>query len=293
MNCNSNQIDVVQLDEAGNASSTGHVFNIQRYSLNDGEGIRTVVFFKGCPLKCPWCANPESRSHKPHTIKREAKCIHCDTCDMDVDECPSGAVEVVGHDMTMDEVLKEIAKDEVFYRTSGGGITLSGGEVLSQVPFVIELLKKLKTLGYQTAIETSGQGSTTQLLRIGELCDEVLFDFKIMDSEQAKDVIGINLERVLDGFTKLVESGVNVIPRLPLIPGYTLDMENVYKVMNFIKPFGLKEVHILPFHQYGASKYDTLDMDYEFKDVTVPTKDEVASVKRHIEAQGYKVVIGG
>ncbi|WED24883.1 [formate-C-acetyltransferase]-activating enzyme [Vibrio sp. JC009] len=295
MNCNNteNRIDVVELDEAGSASSTGHVFNIQRYSLNDGEGIRTVVFFKGCPLKCPWCANPESRSHKPQKVRREAKCIHCEVCDMDVDECPTGAVEILGHDMTLDEVMKEIAKDDVFFRTSGGGITLSGGEVLSQAPFAIQLLEKLKELGYQTAIETSGQGSNTQLLKIGQLCDEVLFDFKIMDAGLAKEVTGINLEKVLEGFTLLVENGVNVIPRLPLIPGYTLNMENVYKVMNFIKPFGLKEVHILPFHQYGANKYETLGMEYEFKDVTVPTKDEVASVKNHIEAQGYKVIIGG
>ena len=273
--------------------SVAHIFNIQRYSLNDGEGIRTVVFFKGCPLHCPWCANPESRSAKPVKIRREAKCIHCETCDMDVDECPSGAVEIIGHDMTLDEVLGEIAKDEVFYRTSGGGITLSGGEVLSQAPFAVQLLERLRELGYRTAIETSGQGSTTQLLRLGRLCDEVLFDFKIMDPVLARQVIGINLEKVLEGFSLLVKHGVNVIPRLPLIPGYTLNIANVDKVLSFLGPFGLRELHILPFHQYGASKYETLNMEYALKDVAVPTKDEVAAVRRHIEAHGYKVIIGG
>ncbi|WCE32114.1 [formate-C-acetyltransferase]-activating enzyme [Vibrio sp. SCSIO 43137] len=272
---------------------SGHIFNIQRYSLNDGEGIRTVVFFKGCPLKCPWCANPESRSLKSHTIKREAKCIHCDHCDMDVEECPTGAVEIVGKDMTLEEVLSAIAKDDVFYRTSGGGVTLSGGEILSQAPFVIKLLTKLRQLGYHTAIETSGQGSTSQLLKIGQLCDEVLFDFKIMDAELARQVTGINLQRVLDNFRQLTEQGVKVIPRLPLIPGYTLNIINVDKVLNFIAPFGLKEVHLLPFHQYGASKYQTLNMEYAMKEVAVPAKDEIASVRRHVEAHGYNVIIGG
>ncbi|WED28857.1 [formate-C-acetyltransferase]-activating enzyme [Vibrio sp. DW001] len=290
MSCNSS-IKVEQPVE--NALPVGHIFNIQRYSLNDGEGIRTVVFFKGCPLHCPWCANPESRSHQPQKIRREAKCIHCDTCSMDVDECPSGAVELVGHDMNLNELLKEIAKDEVFYRSSGGGITLSGGEILSQAPFVIQLLGRLRELGYHTAIETSGQGSNAQLLKIGKLCDEVLFDFKIMDQKLAKQVTGIHLEKVLQGFTQLVQSGVKVIPRLPLIPGYTLNIINVDKVLSFIQPFGLNEIHLLPFHQYGASKYQTLHMEYALEKVAVPTTDEIASIRRHVEAHGYNVTIGG
>lgn len=285
-------IEVRQVEDA-DQPAIGNIFNIQRYSLNDGQGIRTVVFFKGCPLKCPWCANPESRSHKPQTVRREAKCIHCETCSMDVEECPTGAIEVLGHNMSLQQVLAEIAKDDVFFRTSGGGVTLSGGEVLSQAPFAILLLNKLRELGYHTAIETSGHGSKSQLLKIGQLCDEVLFDFKIMDAELAKEVTGVNLETVLEGFALLVEHGVNVIPRLPLIPGYTLNQQNVTEVLDFIEPFGLQEVHILPFHQYGASKYQTLEMEYTFKDVVVPTKEEIASVCRSIEARGYRVVIGG
>ena len=276
-----------------NIPETGRVFNIQRYSLHDGEGIRTVVFFKGCPLTCPWCANPESRSPAQQMIKRETKCLHCSQCDMDIDECPSGALEMVGRDMSVDEIIAEIEKDEVFFRTSGGGVTLSGGEVLAQAPFAIALMKRLKQLGYQTAIETSGQGSMTQLLRLGALCDEVLFDFKIMDAGLAKQVTGINLERVLAGFTQLAEAGVKVIPRLPLIPGYTLSLTNVDKTLAFLRPFGLEELHILPFHQYGANKYETFNLEYAFKDVPVPGKEEVASVRRHIEAHGYNVIIGG
>ena len=284
MSCNSTPKDQV---------SSGRIFNIQRYSLHDGTGIRTVVFFKGCPLSCPWCANPESRSHRTTYLRRESKCIDCETCAMDVDECPSGAWERVGTDMTLDEVVAEVTKDDVFFNTSNGGITLSGGEVLTQPKFAIELLSKLKAIGFRTAIETSGHGNTKQLLRIGQLCDEVLFDFKIMDPQRAKTVIGINLELVLDNFRQLVEQGTNVVPRLPLIPGYTLDLINTDRVINFLRPFNLSEIHLLPFHQYGANKYQTLGMEYLLEDVPVPSKSEVESIRQHVAAHGYHVIIGG
>ncbi|MEI8656131.1 [formate-C-acetyltransferase]-activating enzyme [Vibrio sp. Hal054] len=274
-------------------ASSARIFNIQRYSLHDGTGIRTVVFFKGCPLSCPWCANPESRSHRTTYLRRESKCIDCETCAMDVDECPSGAWEQVGTDMTLDEVVAEVTKDDVFFNTSNGGITLSGGEVLTQPKFAIELLSKLKAMGFRTAIETSGHGNTKQLLKIGQLCDEVLFDFKIMDPQRAKTVIGINLELVLDNFRQLVEQGTNVIPRLPLIPGYTLDLTNTDRVINFLRPFKLREIHLLPFHQYGANKYQTLGMEYLLEDVPVPSKSEVESIRQHVAAKGYHVIIGG
>ena len=275
----------------------GRVFNIQRYSLNDGLGIRTVVFFKGCPLSCPWCANPESRSPKQQVIKREAKCIQCEECVLDtgesIDECPSGALERVGKEMSYDEIIAEIEKDSVFYRTSGGGVTLSGGEVMAQAPFAIELAKRLKGLNYPVAVETTGQGNARQLLALGELCDEVLFDFKIMDPERAKTVTGMDLPTVLNNFTSLVEAGITVIPRLPLIPGYTLDLINVDKVLRFLQPFDIEEIHLLPFHQYGANKYTSLKMNYLLKDVQVPTSSEVDAIRRHVEAAGYRVIIGG
>ncbi|PSW06563.1 [formate-C-acetyltransferase]-activating enzyme [Photobacterium lipolyticum] len=275
----------------------GRVFNIQRYSLNDGQGIRTVVFFKGCPLTCPWCANPESRSPKQQMIKREAKCIHCDVCVLDtkesIDECPSGALEVVGNNMTFDEIVAEIEKDSVFFRTSGGGVTLSGGEVMAQAPFAIELAKRLKGLNYPVAIETTGQGNQRHLLALGKLCDEVLYDFKIMDAERAKSITGIDLPKVLDNFNALIKAGVNVIPRLPLIPGYTLDLMNVDRVLRFLQPFELDEIHLLPFHQYGANKYDNLKLNYLLKDVPVPSPNEIEAIRRHVEAAGYQVIIGG
>ena len=163
------------------AEERARIFNIQRYSLNDGAGIRTLVFFKGCPLHCPWCSNPESRSREAAFIRREAKCIHCGTCALDVDECPSGAYQQMGTDYTLDELMREVMKDEVFFRVSGGGVTLSGGEVLSQAAFATRFLKRLKALGIATAVETTGHGSRTALLEMAKHCDEVLYDFKIMD----------------------------------------------------------------------------------------------------------------
>jgi len=296
MNCKSfhyysNDIKINEIETP--VKSVGRVFNIQRYSLNDGDGIRTVIFFKGCPLKCPWCANPESRSLHKVNVRREAKCLHCNICEEDVEECPSGAFEQVGTDMTIDEIMQDIAKDDVFFRTSGGGVTLSGGEILTQPIFIIALLKRLKKEGYHTAIETSGHGNRVQLLKIAALCDEVLYDFKIMDPIRAKQVIGINITRVLENFTLLVESGVKIIPRLPLIPGFTMDALNIDKVLKFLRPYNLDEIHLLPFHQYGASKYDTFGMEYQLKDIEVPSKCEINSIRDHVESYGYRVTIGG
>ncbi|ASI91224.1 [formate-C-acetyltransferase]-activating enzyme [Vibrio mediterranei] len=292
-NCQTSETGCLESGEFSAPQLKARVFNIQRYSLNDGEGIRTVVFFKGCPLKCPWCANPESRSIDLVNIRREAKCLHCDVCEQDADECPSGAFEQVGYDVTIDELLKEIAKDDVFYQTSGGGVTLSGGEILVHGRFCIELLKQLRRLGYKTAIETSGHGNSKQLSDMAQYCDEILFDFKLMDEVRAKEIIGINLDKVLESFKTLMAKPCKVIPRLPLIPGYTLDLINVDRVLGFIAPYDIEEVHLLPFHQFGSNKYDTLGLHYTMKDTPVPTKQEIDAIQRHVEAHGYKVVIGG
>jgi len=271
----------------------GRVFNIQRYSLNDGTGIRTVVFFKGCPLTCPWCSNPESRSHEIEYVIRAGKCIHCEICLKTVEDCPSGAYEQIGKDMTVDEVVKELKKDSVFYFSSNGGVTLSGGEVLAQAPFAIELLTRLKSIGIRTAIETAGFGGRKPLLKLAALCNEVLYDFKIMDADKAKEVIGVDLKVVLDNFKALVDAGVKVIPRIPLIPGYTMSESNLDKILEFLKPFNLDELHLLPFHQFGAGKYENLKMDYKLKDVLPPEEHEIEEYKKRCELQGYKVIIGG
>lgn len=274
-------------------ADTARIFNIQRYSLNDGQGIRTVVFFKGCPHTCPWCANPESMSPRIETVRRESKCLHCATCMQDAEECPSGAWENIGRDVTLEELEREVLKDEVFFRASGGGVTLSGGEVLMQAEFATRLLQRLQRWGIRTAIETAGDTSPRRLLPLARACDEVLFDLKIMNAEQARTVLNMNQPRVLENFRLLVAEGIKVIPRLPLIPGFTLNEENVTQILTFLAPLPIDEVHLLPFHQYGEPKYSLLDREWAMAGINAPQGEEIAPIQAMVERAGYRVVMGG
>lgn len=269
------------------------IFNIQRYSLNDGQGIRTVVFFKGCPHRCPWCANPESLSPKIETVRRESKCLRCVRCRQDANECPSGAWEHIGRDVTLDQLERDVLKDEIFFRASGGGVTLSGGEVLMQAEFATRFLQRLRQLGIRTAIETAGDTAFSRLLPLAQACDEVLFDLKIMDDERAREVLNINQSRVLNNFQRLLKEGIRVTPRLPLIPGFTLTDENVAQILTFLAPLPVSEVHLLPFHQYGEPKYYQLDKVWQMAGIPAPTEQEIAPLREKVERAGYRVVMGG
>lgn len=271
----------------------GLVFNIQRYSLHDGAGIRTIVFLKGCPLRCPWCCNPESQSFEIEKAKISNICIHCKKCSYDALECPSGAIVEFGKYMTVEEVIKEVEKDMVFYNTSGGGITLSGGEATAQPLFALELLKALKKLGVNTAMETCGQVPEHKLLELADYLDLILFDLKIMNIKKARGLLGADIELIKDNIKALVEKNRKVIPRIPLIPGYTMDSENIEDIILFVKELGLTEVHILPFHQYGSKKYDYIGKEYELKDIKPPSEEEVKKIKEKMETGGLKVIIGG
>lgn len=269
------------------------IFNIQRYSLHDGSGIRTIVFFKGCPLKCPWCCNPESMSSEIQKVRMDSKCIHCEHCDFDVDECPIGAITEFGKYMTVDEVMTEVQKDMVFYRTSTGGVTLSGGEVLSQSIFAKELLKQLKSLGMNTAIETSGQGSTQSLIELAPYLDLILFDLKIMNEGKSKLLLGADINLVKNNIKTLTNMHKEVIPRVPLIPGYTLNDENIKQIITFVKGLKLTEIHLLPFHQYGSNKYKLLNKEYKLIDIATPSNKDVEKVANKMTDNGLKVIIGG
>ncbi|WP_337018967.1 [formate-C-acetyltransferase]-activating enzyme [Leclercia sp. AS011] len=274
-------------------ADVARIFNIQRYSLNDGRGIRTLVFFKGCPHTCPWCANPESMSSKIETVRRESKCLHCAPCLRDADECPSGAYERIGRDVTLNELEREVMKDDVFFRSSGGGVTLSGGEVLMQAPFATRLLQRLRRYGVHTAIETAGDAPLSRLLPLAQQCDEVLFDLKIMDPEQARAVVNMNLPRVLDNLNRLLAEGINVIPRVPLIPGYTLHPANITRVLEFLIPSGIRQLHLLPFHQYGEPKYRLLGRTWTMRHVATPDAETVAAIRLQAERAGFQVTVGG
>lgn len=275
------------------SDNMARIFNIQRYSLNDGGGIRTVVFFKGCPHTCPWCANPESMSSRIHTVRREAKCLHCQPCLNNADECPATAMERIGRDISLENLLKEVLKDDVFFRTSGGGVTLSGGEVLMQAPFALQFLTRLKELGINTAIETAGDANEEMLLKVAQRCDLVLFDLKIMDTEQAKNELNMHQPRVLKNFARLIVAGITVIPRVPLIPGYTLEHNNFHAILDFLAPFNLPEIHLLPFHQFGESKYQLLNRPYAMKNVATPSEQDIELIRQLAINAGYHVITGG
>lgn len=255
----------------------GLIFNIQRFSLNDGEGIRTIVFFKGCPLFCPWCSNPESQSFKIEKMK---------------DVLHKGKFKQIGKYYLVDELVKEVLKDEVFFNTSGGGVTLSGGEILSQSKFVLEFLKKLKENDINTAIETCGYGNINNLKEILKYTDTVLFDLKIINKEKSKKIIGASSEIIIKNFNQACKTNF-VIPRIPYIPGYTDDIENIEKILKIVKNNKIKIIHLLPYHNYGASKYELLDRIYKLNEVKLPSKIIVEKIKKYIESKGFEVIIGG
>ena len=173
-------------------------------------------------------------------------------------------------------------------------MTLSGGEVLLQAKFAYQLLKRLKQLGINTAIETAGDIRFSEFLSVASQCDEVLFDFKIMDQEKAMKTINLHLDRVLNNFRQLYHYNINLIPRLPLIPQYTLFEDNVMKILSFLKEFNrIKVIHILPFHKFGESKYELIQQNYEMKDIAEPSPKEIDEIKKFIENHGYSVINGG
>lgn len=276
------------------------IFNIQRYSLHDGEGIRTVIFFKGCPLTCPWCSNPESQSFESEIMRKQSLCIKCSSsscfeCKNKPEDCPTGALETVGKEYTISEIIEEVKKDMVFYETTGGGVTLSGGEPLSQGFFIVKLLKELKQSGIDTAIETTGMGSPKIIDEMAQYIDTVLWDFKIMDKKLAKEVINQDIDIMKANFEMLLKNhrDIKVIPRIPLIPSYTSQKENIEQILSFVSRFGLKEVHILPFHQYGSSKYKALGREYELMNLKALEKNEISEIKEFIEMKGFEVIVGG
>ncbi|NDJ55600.1 [formate-C-acetyltransferase]-activating enzyme [Enterobacteriaceae bacterium 4M9] len=274
-------------------ATTARIFNIQRYSLNDGQGIRTVVFFKGCPHTCPWCANPESVSPKIETVRRESKCLHCDTCRMDVTECPSGAWEHIGRDVALTDLVQEVLKDDVFFRVSGGGVTLSGGEVLMQAEFAARFLRNLRQYGVTTAIETAGDASWTRLMPLARECDEVLFDLKIMDTQRAQHILRINQPRVLDNFRRLVAHKIAVTPRVPLIPGYTMDRENFTAILTFLSSLPVRHIHLLPYHEYGAPKYALTKRSWKMGNVRSLEASDIEPFRALASDAGFQVTIGG
>jgi len=302
--------------------STGLIFDIKKYSLHDGPGIRTTVFFKGCPLTCQWCCNPESQSFEPEIMWLEKNCINCNLCvevcpeqgvisDKNgkkriepeicslcgecVGRCPGGALQLVGRSVTVDEVIKEIEKDSVFYQRTGGGLTLSGGEPLAQPDFAFELLRYYKKIvGLYTAVETCGYTDWNFLERILKFTDLIYYDIKHINSEKHKTLTGAGNELILENVHKTAQSAKKMIVRLPLIPGCNDTENNIVATAEFIRNLqGKAEVEILPYHRLGEPKYKRLGKMYNLYGKNTYTREKLKTVQSIVEKHGLKVRLEG
>ncbi len=274
------------------------IFNIQRYSLHDGGGIRTIVFFKGCPFTCPWCCNPESLSTKPQIFYKEILCMNCSKkingkCNTDPEDCPTGAKEMIGKTYTIEEVYDIVKRDIPFYESSGGGVTLSGGEFLMQQDFALSLLKKCKENNIHTAVESTLALPIKDIDALSQCVDKFLIDFKIMDPQKSKEILHLNVEQMKSNVGALLEKGCTVIPRIPLIPEYTATKENLIAIVETIQQFHLKEVHLLPFHQLGEGKYKSIDKEYQCAHLKTFRDEEIEEIDQYFKASGLNSVIHG
>ena len=256
-------------------SVKGTVFNIQRFCVNDGPGIRTTVFLKGCPLSCVWCHNPESQRFEPEILFYKDKCTGCGRCkcvtaaDRDF-VCFNGAKEICGKTVSANEVTAEVLKDKPFYKNSGGGVTLSGGEPLAQYDFSLELLKKAKENGIHTAIETCGYAEKSKILEIAKYVDLFLFDCKETDPELHKKYTGVDNKIILENLKALSDAGSKIILRCPIIPGFNDRAEHFKGISETAEKFiGIEHIEIEPFHPLGESKYSALGR--EVADIPVPS----------------------
>lgn len=291
----------------------GMIFNIQRFSIDDGPGIRTTVFMKGCPLRCPWCHNPEGIEREFQLMWFDVRCIGdkecveacpksaldlmpggmiidrslCDACGICAAACPAGALEVVGKESTTLEVFEEVKRDEVFYRNSNGGVTVSGGEPAAQPDFVRELLMICQESKIHTALDTSGYCSPEVFEKLIEVTDMVLLDLKTLDEEKHLKFTGVPLKPILKNTHSLVVQKKRTWIRTPIIPDYTADPDNIADLACFIKDelSSVERWDLLAFNNACESKYDRLDIEWALKGVASldsAQMDELAALARNV-----------
>ncbi len=297
----------------------GLVFNIQRFSIHDGPGIRTTVFLKGCNLRCFWCHNPESINPGPELQLFLQKCIGCGKC---FEICPVNAHQVIdgqrvflreicsgcgkcaefcyaealvmaGEEMTVEEVVEEVEKDKAFYDNSGGGVTLSGGEALLQKDFAKAILIESKKRGLHTVVDTAGNVPWQLFEEVLPYVDLFLYDIKVLDDKKHRRATGVGNERILDNFSKLAMAGKDICIRIPVIPNLNDNKEEMEKMAAFIKGLnGIHTVELLPFHGLGEGKYESLGMEYQAKGYISPSDDHIIQLMEAFSAIGLIVKKG-
>ena len=275
------------------------IFNIQKCSIHDGNGLRTLVFFKGCPLRCPWCSNPESQSYQPEIMESVTRCIGCGACrsvcpnnaigedfkiDRDkckscfkcIDVCYAESKKIAGKSYTMSQLYREIDKDKPFYSLYGGGVTFSGGEPLTHPKELLEIAKKCKESGVHVMIESCGYGVYEEFKCILPYIDGMFMDVKIMNPEKHKACVGVDNAVILENIRRISEFGIPITIRTPIIPGYTDDEENIQAIGEFIKTLpSVKEYELLAYHNFGQPKYEALGKTYQLKDIQTPSDERM------------------
>lgn len=298
-------------------SETGMIFDIKKYAINDGPGIRTTVFFQGCALACQWCHNPESRPNQSVLIYRANRCVLCgacvevcpqhaitldgfsstdrslcNTCGVCAETCYNGARELSGYQVSVDEVLTEVLRDTPFYEGSGGGVTFSGGEPLLQPRFLLELLRACREHELHTVVDTSGFAAWEVLNSLREYIDLFLFDLKIMDDERHIQYTGVSNRLILSNLRQLAEAGSAITVRIPLIPGINDDEENLRASGEFIRSLpNICGVELMGYHDLAAAKYEALGLEYQLKQVSAHGKDQLLRSVKIFEHLGLQVKI--
>jgi pyruvate formate lyase activating enzyme len=297
----------------------GMIFSIQRYSIQDGPGIRTTVFMKGCPLQCRWCSNPESQNPYPEIMVRRQKCQACGRCVEScesgainlvddaahinrsvcvrcmscVDACPTGTLEIVGKSMSLEEVVEESSRDELFYQNSGGGVTLSGGEPLYQPEFTYHLLKSCKERALSTALDTCGYAPWENLESILRFTDLILFDLKHLDPEMHLEGTGVRNELIRDNLKRIVLGGkTRVWIRIPVITGYNDSEQYMMDLAVSVRDMPVEKISLLGYHEWGKSKYASLGREYPLDGTAALDEERLDRLRSIMESEGLSVTIG-
>lgn len=297
----------------------GTIVKIQKFSIQDGPGIRTTIFLKGCPLRCMWCSNPETQnpfielaydqtkctpncskcinSCDNMAIEREGEYIRinrskCNLCGKCNTVCYSRALVLIGKKMNLSQVLEEAEKDQPFYEKSGGGVTVSGGEPLYQPEFTKKIFKECKKKNISTTIDTTGYVNWDILYKVLKYIDLVLYDIKCMDNEKHKKLTGVDNHLIIENAKKVSKEGIPLILRYPVIPGINDDTENLTCFAEFANALtSLSEVHLLPYHRIGVNKYSLLDREYLMADLQQPTREHMIKIKKTLEPFGINPLI--